>query len=104
MTVAIKAFRPDPKSTVILAVTAASQALQVRTNNNSRHLRVYNPSATVIVFVEFSNNSGIVATTTTGMPVPPGGVEIFSGVDQYIAAIGSAAGPTNVYFTPGEGL
>jgi hypothetical protein len=98
------AFRPNPKSTVILAATAASQNIQVQTGNNCSHLRVYNPSATLMMFIEFGDSNAITSSVTTGTPVPPGAVEIFSCPYQFVAVIGSGAGPTNVYLTPGHGL
>src|SRR5690242_728936 len=98
------AFTPDPAATVNLGVTASTGRVLVRTTTKlPRHCRIYNSSATVIVFVE-SGGSTVTASTSTSMPIPPGEVEVISLLGDYVAAIGSAAGPTTVYFTPGEGI
>ena len=99
------AFAPEGAKTVTLSVTASSGNVQVRTNANARerHVRIYNPSTTVTVFVRFGADNTVAATTTTDMPIAPGRTEILSAAGDWVAAIGSAAGPTTVYFTPGEG-
>lgn len=101
-TVNVPAFEPVPGGTVTLSVTASSGNKQWNAGNLSRHCRIYNPSTTVTVFVEFGD-SAVAATTTTSAPVGPGQTQVFASGQPYVAAIGSAAGPTTVYFTPGEG-
>jgi len=99
------AFAPEQKGTKNLSVTASSGNVQWRTNTNARahHCQIYNPSATVIVFVEFGSDNTVAASTTASIPVAPGRTVILSGAGDWVAAIGSAAGPTTVYFTPGYG-
>lgn len=101
--VSLDGFRPGVAATVNLSVTASTGNVQVQTGNRYRHVRIWNPSATVIVFVEFGDTNAVTASTTTSMPVAPGQTIIVSCPYQWIAAIGSAAGPTVTYFTPGEG-
>ena len=96
------AFLPAGKAvTVNLGVTAASQQLLFQTGIFSRHCRVYNASAND-VFIEFGE-TGITAALATGIPVKAGTTQIFSAAHQFVAAIAAVAGPSTVYFTPGEG-
>lgn len=88
--------------TVNLGVTNASQRIQVQTGNISRHVRIYNSSAND-VFIEIGD-VGITAALATGMPIKAGTTQILALGELYIAAIASVAGPSTVYFTPGEGL
>lgn len=100
------AFAPDMGATVNHSVTASSTtALQVRTNANARepHVRVYNSSSTVIVFIRFGDSAVTAASATADMPVAPGQTVIVACAGDYVRAIGSAAGPTTVYYTPGWG-
>jgi hypothetical protein len=97
------AFRPVPGGTVNLSVTDSSANLEVQAANTNRHVRIYN-SGTVTVFVCPGADNTVEASTTADMPVAPGTIEIISCPHPYIAAIGASAGPTTVYFTPGEGL
>jgi hypothetical protein len=92
-----------------LADTQVTSATQTNTNltlNNvmgSRSVRVYNAGANTI-FLEFQGSG--VATTTEGIPMPAGGIEVFT-VGQDITNVGiiCATGETaTVYTTVGEGL
>lgn len=96
------AFNPKGNSTVNIASGASSANVQFQTSPGlSRHLRVLN-TGTVTVFVEFGQ-SGVVASTTTSMPVLSNEVEIFGVGDcTWVAAI--SASSATVYFTPGEGM
>lgn len=94
--------------TVNHAVTGSSTAaLRIRDSGHTgcaRNVRVYNSSATVIVFITTGGSAVVAADAGADMPVPPGQVEIFTLSGDYVRAIGSAAGPTTVYYTPGEGI
>lgn len=102
------AFAPEGGLTKNLSVTGSTGNVQWRTGSASSgasaHCRVYNSSATVIVFIKFGSSNTVTASTTADVPIPPGQVEIFSADGDWVAAIGSAAGPTTVYFTPGHGI
>ena len=97
------AFRPEPAKTVNISANAASQNVQIQAADNSRHIRVFN-SGTITVFIRFGADNTVTATTTTDIPIAPGTVEILSGPHPWVAAIGISAGPSIIYFTPGEGI
>lgn len=104
MNVSQQPFTPSAKGTVSISVTASSNNVQYQATEDANScVRLYNSSSTVIIFVEI-DSSPVVATTTNSMPIPPGGVAIIGGPYQYIAAIGSAAGPSVLYITPGNGV
>lgn len=103
--------------TVFLGVTAASQQVAVVNAGTLKvpsTVRVRNQS-TNEVYIAFGAATGVVAaipaggTPALGVPLAPGVVEVFTvpGGDNggtYIAAVAAVAGPSNVLFTPGEGL
>lgn len=117
-----QAFNPlngPTASTVVAAATASSVQVTLPTppggvantpDSAPKQFSVFNQSTTVTVFVAFGTASTAVATIASGStpgsyPVGPGQTAIISvlGNPTTAAAIGSAAGPTNVYFTPGTG-
>jgi hypothetical protein len=107
MTISIHAFQPKPASTVGILASNASANIQVQSGQTSRHMRVANESTTTWAYVEFGE-SGVTASapgnpTAGSMGIPPGGVEIFSGPHQYMAAI-TASGTAQLRVTPGEGI
>jgi hypothetical protein len=104
------AFRAEGP-TVFQNVTATSVAVQVLVTPN-RHVRVYN-AGTNVVYIR-AGGSGVVAaipvagTPAWGIPLAPGEVEVIRIADGdsqgHIAAIAAVAGPTPVFYTPGEGI
>ena len=101
----LRAWRPlFPASTVNVAASAASQYVAApNTPLGTRSVRVVN-LGTATVFLEFVESAAGTASATTGVPVLPNTVEVFtfSNDKTGIDVIG-AAGST-VYFTFGEGL
>lgn len=101
-----KSFRPTPKTTVNIAVGAASAAVKLTDDPADLSVRVYNDGSAT-VWIAFDGPSAT-ATLTQDIPIPSKGVEVFTaqagaGAPLYVAAI--AAGATgNVYFTLGMGL
>lgn len=98
------AFRPSP--TVSLAATTTTANVRVNADKPSgqdRHVRVYN-SGDSTVFLAFGGST-VIASTTTGYPMPPGVMEIVSLPDgaTHVAGI-TAGGSDTVYLTPGEGF
>jgi hypothetical protein len=102
MSVKQPAFRPVQAGTVNIAVNAGSQRVAVQSERSSSHVRIVNNSG-VTIFVEFGDVT-IVATVATGLPIPAGAVEVLRLDTTHIAAIAAVAGPSTIYFTPGEGL
>lgn len=87
---------------VVIAATATSQNVQLPASSLNG-IEVYN-TGTIPVFVQTGATNAVVATTTTSRVVMPGNLpRIFqkgNENDQFVACIGSGAGPTNVYFVP----
>lgn len=104
----MEAFTPVFGQTVNIVVSASSQSIPVSVNpNEDGQVRIFN-DGTATVWVSFgrTNQSPTVATST-GMPIPAGGVEIVSvpPLGGTVSACAIAAGATGtVYFTPGDGL
>ena len=97
-------FVASPASTVNISVSAVSQSVSLAVRGR-RQIRIMN-NGTATVWVAFGP-SGVTASTSANMPIPPGAIEVVSipdyGATAFAAAI--AAGSTGlVYFTPGEGV
>lgn len=107
MPTVIKAFQPVPAQTFGILAGVASARIQVQTGNSVRHMRVANESTTVWAYVEFGEVAVVALLpgnpTAGSMPVPPGGVEVFSAPHQYMAAI-TGASTAQLRVTPGEGV
>jgi hypothetical protein len=84
--------------TVGASTTSTNAPLPIRGGD----VRVYN-ATDAIAFVEFAGSAAPVATSAD-IPIPPGGVEVFSIAGASHVAVILAAGTGNVYFTPGRGL
>jgi hypothetical protein len=65
-------------------------------------IRIYN-SGTVPVFVAFGGST-VSATTSAGVPIAPGAVEVLSMYGATHAAAIVASGSATIYFTPGAGI
>jgi hypothetical protein len=114
-----QAFNPlngSNASSVLIAATAGPQtvALPANTdgsNNTGSQFAVDNAGAAgVYVFVAFGSTAALAAASiSTGAtpgsyPCPPGkSVITVPGYSKFVGVIASAAGPTNVYITPGAG-
>ena len=72
--------------------TAPAGALTVRIHNGG----------SVTAFIQFGNSAAVEATTSH-MPIPPNGVEVFSVGDATHVAAVTASGTTTVYLTTGYG-
>ena len=96
-------FTPYGSDTTAVSVstTTASGALNLPTQPMTSSVRVYNGTG-VTVFVQFGIST--VTATTSHMPVPAGGVEIFelSPNVTHIAGI-TAGGTGTLYATTGRG-
>jgi hypothetical protein len=95
-----QAFGPD-RATVNLTVTAASGRVQVLSAAYARHVRLYN-AGPATVFVAFGTVA-VVAAVATGMPIPPGAVEVVTSRSLYVAGI-TESGSATLYCTVGEGI
>lgn len=102
----LRAFRPlGNNKTVNIVTTVATQTLAIpNTPFGTRALRVVN-SGVDITFIEFTATTGLVAATTTSMPMLGNTTEIFTIANEMnnIRVIGAAGGNT-IYITYGEGL
>lgn len=97
--------------TVNVAASATSAATRVRAaavSGAARHVRVWNSSTTVAVFLENGTTSTVTASTTASIPIPPAGTsgltQVLTLQGDYVAAVVSGTTAATVYFTPGEGL
>lgn len=100
----VDAFRWTQAGTTALSVTNSSQTATVKAG---QCIEVNNPSTTVTLFLEHdAAQNAPTANTTTSYPVLPGQCKIFRMPDgaTKLAYIGSAAGPTTMYITNGEGI
>src|SRR4051812_42834784 len=96
------AFQPTGNTVSVTAGTSSGN-VQVRSiQGQIYHLRVFNDTA-VKAFVKFGADNTVVATTTADVPVPAGGVEVFTTAHSWAAVI-LPSDSGNVYFTPGDGL
>jgi hypothetical protein len=87
---------------VSLSATASSSNVQLSASivqYPAVFINYISPSPTVEVFYLFGN-SNAVAATTSSPALPPGGICVYTGGgNNWLAAIGSAAGPTVVRVT-----
>lgn len=97
----VLAFKPGRAATVSLSVSTVSDNVQVQTVQG-QHLRLYN-AGPVTVFVDGDSADTAAAAVGTGMPIPPGAVEIIAFRYLYLAAI-TAGGTATLYCTPGDGI
>lgn len=110
------AFTPDPTATTSIAATAASQSQALPKKptpqgvpGGQSQIQFYN-NGTVGVFVDWGKGSATAivpsGVTVGSNPVPPGAVVVYTvpaNIDTW-AVVGLAAGPSNVYATPGIGV
>ena len=99
-------FEPMKDATVNIAVSSSSQSIQIYGFSGDNQVRAMN-NASATVFISFGDSS-VVVTAASGIPMPAGGVEVFS-VGGIIAggaygAVIAPSGTGNVYFTPGSGI
>ena len=108
-------FAPSSEGTSGIAVTGSSAARKIQAANiglgaprgASRFVRIYNAGANDVYFA--FGGSAVAATVPTNadvsggsLPVKAGDTAIFACPYEYVAAIASVAGPTQVWLTPGE--
>lgn len=101
----VAAFSPKAASTVSLAATATTSSVAVNTGETakSKKWRIFNAGPNT-VRVEFGP-SAVTAVLGTAMPIPSGGVEVFSpGGATHLAGICAASETATVFITPGEGI
>lgn len=98
-----KPFQGEGASTVPLAVTTTTGNVAfLSAARTGCQVRIHNAGA-VTVFIRFGT-SAITVTTSNGMPVPAGGVEVFTvAIDATHVAGITAAGSATLYATPGYG-
>lgn len=98
-------FTPKPAGTVAISVSASSQAQLVASEPGVRQIRVMN-NGSATVWIDFGGST-VSTTAATGIPVPPGAIEVLtvkkSDGPIYAAAIAAAA-TGSIYFTPGTGI
>jgi hypothetical protein len=97
----IRAFRPLTP-TVNVAVTAASQAVQInRPNIGTQSIRIHNVGGAV-TFVEIGKTNATVASATTSFPILPNTYETFTILndESWVAVVGTVA--NTGYITTGE--
>lgn len=93
-------------ATANINVSSSNQAVLVTNQRGEVQIRVMN-NGSATAWIAFGGNA-VAASLNTGIPVPSGGVEVFTVVAPYqdnIYAAAIAAGSTgNIYFTPGAGI
>ena len=97
------AFTPLLSTVNIVAATSTANIALGNTAGDAVDVRLYN-AGSAAVFVNFGGSS-VVAALASSVPIPAGGVEVFSlgpGV-TYIAAIVLSSTHT-LYITPGMGV
>jgi hypothetical protein len=102
-------FTPKAQGTTSIAATATTARVLLSKPAASMQIRIKNISTTDVVYVNFGDST-VVATIPSGstggsMPIGAGetaGVTVPEGI-THVAAIASVAGPTTVFFTPGNG-
>lgn len=102
-------FSPKDQATTSLSVGAASTAEQALSTGGASQLEITN-TGTTTVFVRFGiagMGAATIASGVTGGSYPVGAgakvVVSINAVTTHVRAIAAAAGPSLVYFTPGEG-
>lgn len=105
----MRPFLPAHVATVNIDVSSSNQRIAITKAGKCSCVRVMN-NGSATVWIEFGD-SAVAAALATGIPIGPGGVEVFTGNlvgpgagdDLYAAAI--AAGSTGkIYFTAGDGI
>jgi hypothetical protein len=102
----LHAFRAEGKTVKVAATTTSGgTAVQIHPGT-SKHIRVWNSGAAE-VYVAFGGSAVAAAVPGAspefGLPIPAGGVEIFTATEGYAAVI-MGTGTANVFMTPGEGM
>lgn len=101
------AFAPGVAAgTKKLSATTSSSRTQFNpasgTSSGNQRARIYNAGPDT-VFIEFGDSS-VAAVVDTGVPIPPGAVEVFTvNRCQYMAGI-CPSSTASIYVTPGEGI
>jgi hypothetical protein len=99
-------FTPRPASTASITVTASNVTVALPDCSQAIDLRIFNED-TQTVFIS-TGESTAAATVSTGIPIPPGVVEVIHlppvNGPRFMAAIGAAANSKKIYFTPGSGI
>lgn len=100
------AFTPVAGATVNIDVSNTSQKIQVSSASGDIDVRIHN-NGTATVWIVFGVTTGLTATTTAELSIPPGAVDVLHapplGSALYVAAI-AAASTGKIYFTPGQGI
>lgn len=87
-------------NTVNQAVSGVSAAKQFSSRGGHRTARIVLSGATADAFFRFGDSS-VTVTTSNGMPIPNGAIEVQMTDEQYIAVIGTDG---TLYITDGDGI
>lgn len=93
------AFQPQQAATVNLAAGTVSSNVALAITGQ---FRVFN-SGSVVVFINVCPTNTCAASISTGLPIAPGTIEVFTAVGQYVAGI-TASGSATIYLTHGAGI
>lgn len=98
-------FSPVQAGSVNIAISAASQRVQVFAERGPVSVRIANTSSQT-VFIDFGDST-VTASASTGLAIPAGVVEVLTLQNTgngplYLAAIGTSTSG-NLYLTPGRG-
>jgi hypothetical protein len=98
-------FTPGPTVNVSAGATATAATAIGKPLNQDKQVLVTVPAggSQVLSFIKFGDSS--VAATTSDTPLMPGTAMVFTcgAAQTHFSVIGSAAGPTTVYVTSGQG-
>lgn len=96
-------FEPTGNTVSMSASTATANAsLGSWPYSGGGNVRVTN-SSNNLAFIAFATSASGAVSTTTGMPILPNSVELFTVGRDQVYAVGVAGATATLYFTPGQG-
>lgn len=94
--------RKDQTKTLSAGTTTANvQVLDNATSSSNWNAYIYN-AGTVAAYISWGGAS-VTASTSNGLPIPPGTFQVLTLNGAYIAAI-TASGTATLYITEGSGI
>jgi hypothetical protein len=97
-------FTVGGDTVTISGTTASAATLIAGASLAERTIRIVAPPGNAAIAFITTGNSGAAALTTTGMPILPGTIEVFTipGAHTHMAVI-TASSTATLYVTPGKG-
>lgn len=96
-------FEPSGNTVSMSASAATANAsLGAWPYSGGGNVRVTN-SSNNLAFIAFATSAAGAVSATTGMPILPNSVELFTVGRDQVYAVGVSAATATLYFTPGQG-